>query len=109
MKVGPAGARRKALRPWRFGGKHRPGQGWPQMSKPEGTKPGELTEGQRAYEARRAAKAGMSLEKWLAEKERRAKAEAAELSREAETAKPQAPEKKGWLSRLLDRAHQPLK
>jgi hypothetical protein len=29
-----------------------------------------LTEGQRAYEAKRAAKAGMSLEKWLAAKER---------------------------------------
>jgi hypothetical protein len=26
----------------------------------------ELTEGQRAYEAKRAAKAGMSLDKWLA-------------------------------------------
>jgi hypothetical protein len=71
-------------------------------------KPTELTEGQRAYEARRAAKAGMSLEKWLVEKEKRAKAEAAEAAREAE-AERKAPEKKGWLGRLLDRAHQPLK
>ena len=35
-----------------------------------------LTEAQRAYEAKRAAKAGMSLEKWLTEKEKRAAAEA---------------------------------
>jgi hypothetical protein len=67
----------------------------------------ELTEGQRAYETRRAAKAGMSLEKWLVEKEKRAKAEAAEAAREAEAE--QKPEKKGWLGRLLDKAHQPLK
>ena len=33
-----------------------------------------LTEAQRAYEAKRAAKAGMSLEKWLTEKEKRAAA-----------------------------------
>ena len=35
-----------------------------------------LTEGQRAYEAKRAAKAGMSLEKWLASKEREREADA---------------------------------
>jgi hypothetical protein len=73
-------------------------------------KPTELTDGQRAYEAKRAAKAGMTLEKWLADKERRAKAEAAEAAKEAEVAaKTAAPEKKGWLGRLLDKAHQPLK
>jgi hypothetical protein len=70
-------------------------------------KPNELTEGQRAYEARRAAKAGMSLEKWLVEKDRRARIEAAEAAREAEVEK--KPEKKGWFGRLLDKAHQPLK
>jgi hypothetical protein len=70
-------------------------------------KPNELTEGQRAYEARRAAKAGMSLEKWLVEKDRRARIEAAEAAREAEAEK--KPEKKGWFGRLLDKAHQPLK
>ena len=70
-------------------------------------KPSELTEGQRAYEARRAAKAGMSLEKWLVEKDRRARIEAAEAAREAEAEK--KPEKKGWFGRLLDKAHQPLK
>ncbi len=70
----------------------------------------DLTEGQRAYEARRAAKAGMTLEKWLAEKDRRAQAEAAEAAKEAQAAaKATEPEKKGWFGRLLDRAQQPLK
>jgi len=68
----------------------------------------DLTEGQRAYEAKRAAKAGMSLEKWLEEKEKRARSEAVEAAREA-AAEKKASEKKGWFSRLLDRAHQPLK
>lgn len=70
-------------------------------------KPQDLTEGQRAYEARRAAKAGMTLEKWLVEKEKRAKAEAA-AARTAEPEKPKDAEKKGWFGRLLDRAHKPL-
>ena len=74
------------------------------------SKPTELTEGQRAYEARRAAKAGMTLEKWLADKEKRAKIEAAEAAKEVEAAaKAAQPEKKGWFGRLLDKAHQPLK
>lgn len=73
-------------------------------------KPQELTQGQRAYEAKRAAKAGVSLEKWLAEKDKRLKAEAAEAAKEsAAAAKATVPEKKGWLGRLLDKAHQPLK
>ncbi len=73
-------------------------------------KPQNLTEGQRAYEAKRAAKAGVPLEKWLAEKEKRAKAEAAEAAKEsAAAAKAAQPEKKGWFGRLLDKAHQPLK
>ena len=74
------------------------------------SKPTELTDGQRAYEARRAAKAGMTLEKWLADKEKRAKIEAAEAAKEAEAAaKAAQPDKKGWFGRLLDKAHQPLK
>jgi hypothetical protein len=72
-------------------------------------KPQELTEGQRAYEARRAAKAGMSLEKWLVEKEKRARQEAVEAAKLAEAEKPSEPERKGWFSRLLDRAHKPIK
>jgi hypothetical protein len=70
----------------------------------------DLTEGQRAYEARRAAKAGMTLEKWLADKERRAKLEAAEAAKEAQAqARAPEPERKGWFGRMLDRAQQPLK
>jgi len=51
------------------------------------TKP--MTEGQRAYEAKRAAKAGVSLDKWMGQKDRERIAE----------------EK----ARLLTRAHKPLK
>lgn len=66
----------------------------------------ELSEGQRAYEAKRAAKAGMSLEKWLAQKERQATAEAA-AARKAEA--PAAPPKKpGFFARLLEKAQKPL-
>ena len=74
------------------------------MSKPA---PRTLTDAQRAYEARRAAKAGMSLEKWLAAKERdlAVAARAEEKARKAE-AKPVKPP--GLIKRLLDRAHKPL-
>ena len=66
-----------------------------------------LTEGQRAYEAKRAAKAGMSLEKWLSSKQRQVDAEAREKQKAAEAAKP--PKKPGLFTRLLDHAHKPLK
>jgi hypothetical protein len=71
------------------------------------TKP--MSEGQRAYEAKRAAKAGMSLDRWMAQKAREQQAEARERER-AERAAQQAatPKKPGLLSRLLDRAHKPL-
>ena len=65
-----------------------------------------LTEGQRAYEARRAAKAGMSLEKWLDSKQRQLAAEEREKQKTAEAAKP--PKKPGFFARLLERAHKPL-
>jgi hypothetical protein len=65
-----------------------------------------LSEGQRAYEAKRAAKAGMSLDKWLASKERQAQAEARAKQKAVEAVKP--PKKPGLLSRLLERAHKPL-
>ena len=63
-----------------------------------------LTEGQRAYEAKRAARAGLSLDKWLAQKERRAREEVA-VTRAPE---PTPTKKPGFFSRLLDRAHKPL-
>jgi hypothetical protein len=65
-----------------------------------------LTEGQRAYEAKRAAKAGMSLEKWLDSKERRQQAEIRSREKAAEATTP--PKKPGFFSRLLERAHKPL-
>lgn len=55
-----------------------------------------MSEGQRAYEARRAAKAGMTLEKWLA---RKAKARA----RAADGPAPAAPPKPGLLGGLFRR------
>ena len=65
----------------------------------------QLTEGQRAYEAKRAAKAGMTLEKWLVEKDRRAKAEASA----AVAAKAvEAPKKQGFFARLMEKANKPL-
>lgn len=66
-----------------------------------------MTDAQRAYEAKRAAKAGMSLDKWLADKEKRA----AEEARQAAAAAPKPPEpakKPGFLARLLEKAQKPL-
>ena len=64
--------------------------------------------GKQAYEARRAEKAGMPLDKWMAQKERRA-----EVAREAERAAEQVRRKAeagkpGLLRRLIDRAHRPI-
>ena len=65
-----------------------------------------LTEGQRAYEAKRAAKAGMSLDKWLAAKEKDRLAEEKAKLKAAEPAKPLRPP--GFFKRLLERAQKPL-
>jgi hypothetical protein len=68
-----------------------------------------LTEGQRAYEEKRAVKAGMSLEKWLASKQRQQEAEAKAKQKAAEAAKPTKPTKPpGFFGRLLERAQRPL-
>jgi hypothetical protein len=66
-----------------------------------------LSDGQRAYEAKRAAKAGMSLEKWLAYKEKQAEIAVRAAARSAAEAK-RPPKKPGLLSRLIERAHKPL-
>lgn len=70
----------------------------------------QMSDGQRAYEAKRAAKAGLSLEKWLALKEKEAAAERAAAERAAtERGRTAEPAKKpGFLSRLLERAQKPL-
>lgn len=62
-----------------------------------------MSEGQRAYEARRAAKAGMSLEKWLQTKERDRASPPPKP-----TLPPKAKKKPSFFSRLLDRAQKPL-
>lgn len=64
----------------------------------------DMTPAQRAYEERRAAKAGLTLDRWLADKDRRA----AETARAAAPPKPVEARKPGFLSRLIDRAHKPL-
>lgn len=61
-----------------------------------------LSKGQLAYEQERAKKAGKSLDEWLKHKARQA-------AEEAVKAAPQKPKKKGFISRLLDKAHKPLK
>lgn len=65
-----------------------------------------MTEGQRAYEAKRAAKAGMTLDRWLALKEKEAEAERAGAAKAAAEATPA--KKPGFFSRLLERAQKPL-
>lgn len=65
--------------------------------------PKQMTDAQRAYEAKRAEKAGQSLDAWLAQKRKRQEAEA----KQAAPAPP--PKPPGLFSRLLDRAHKPLK
>lgn len=67
----------------------------------------QMSEAQRSYEAKRAAKAGMTLDKWLAEKTKQQTA----ATREQEKTRKQAQaavKKPNFLSRLLDRAHKPL-
>jgi len=65
-----------------------------------------MTEAQRAYEAKRAAKAGMSLDKWLTLKAREAEAERAVAAKAAEVAAPA--KKPGFPARLLEKAQKPL-
>ena len=66
-----------------------------------------MTAGQRAYETKRAAKAGLTLEKWLAAKERDRLAGEKAKAKAVEAAKPAKPP--GFFRRLLERAHKPLK
>ena len=60
-----------------------------------------MTDAQREYERKRAAKAGISLDKWLDQKQKQA---VAEIPKPAKPAR-----KKGLISRLIDKAHEPLK
>ncbi len=69
-----------------------------------------LTEGQKAYEARRAAKAGMSLDKWLAMRDREKREEQAEAAKAVKQAQAEAAPAKppGFFSRLLQKAQKPI-
>lgn len=62
-----------------------------------------MTEGQRAYEAKRAAKAGVSLDKWLSMKTQERDQMAAQAAKAAGPAK-----KPGFFARLLERAQKPI-
>ncbi|HWL80291.1 MAG TPA: hypothetical protein VNR89_05020 [Roseomonas sp.] len=62
-----------------------------------------MSEGQRAYEAKRAAKAGVSLEKWLSMKAQERDQLAAKAAKAAEPTK-----KPGFFARLLERAQKPI-
>ncbi|MCX7383644.1 MAG: hypothetical protein NT133_20020 [Alphaproteobacteria bacterium] len=66
----------------------------------------QMSEGQRAYEAKRAAKAGVSLDKWMAQKERDRKQE--ERAREEAAKPPPPPKKPGFFARLLEKAQKPF-
>ena len=66
----------------------------------------QMTDGQRAYEEKRAAKAGLSLDKWLDLKEREKRDEARAREKAAKAVEP--PKKPGFFSRLIERAHKPL-
>jgi hypothetical protein len=66
----------------------------------------QMTDAQRAYEEKRAAKAGLSLDKWLELKDREKRDEARLREQAARAAAP--PKKPGFFSRLIERAHKPL-
>lgn len=61
-----------------------------------------MTEAQRAYEQKRASKAGKSLDTWLDQKRKQQD----EATKQA--APPAPPKKAGLIRRLIDRAHKPL-
>ncbi len=67
-----------------------------------------LSPGQRTYEARRAAKAGMSLDKWLAHKAREDALATKAAAQATKAAKPAKAGKQGFFARLLERAQRPL-
>jgi acyl-CoA reductase-like NAD-dependent aldehyde dehydrogenase len=75
------------------------------MAKTTDTTAPRMSEGQRAYEAKRAAKAGKSLEQWMKLKgqEREALLAAAAARMNPEPAK-----KPGFFARLMEKATKPL-
>lgn len=74
------------------------------MAKTSDTTAPRMSEGQRAYEAKRAAKAGKTLEQWLKLKSQEREAL---LAAAAKTA-PAEPKKQGFFARLMEKATKPL-
>ena len=64
-----------------------------------------MTPAQVAYETKRAAKAGMTLDKWMDAKRKQA---AAEAKARLKAAEPAPKKKNGLFSRLMERANKPL-
>lgn len=75
------------------------------MAKTSETTAPRMSEGQRAYEAKRAARAGKTLEQWL-----KLKAQERDALLAAATARNGAPEpkKQGFFARLMAKATKPL-
>jgi hypothetical protein len=69
----------------------------------------QMTPAQRAYEEKRAKKAGMSLEKWLSLKEKDRAAEVAAARKATEAAQPAAPKKQNFFQRLMEKAEKPIR
>src|SRR3954462_2917235 len=67
-----------------------------------------MTEGQRAYEAKRAAKAGMSLERWLDLKAKEGAAERAAVAKAQQAEATAAGKKPVFCARLLEKAQKPI-
>ncbi len=67
-----------------------------------------MTEAQRAYEAKRAAKAGMTLERWLERKEKAAAEDRGGAAKPRQASAAAAKGKPGFLARLLEKAQKPL-
>jgi hypothetical protein len=67
-----------------------------------------MSEGQRAYEAKRARKAGVSLERWLDQKAKEATLERAAAAQAQQPASAAEKKKPGLLARLLEKAQKPF-
>lgn len=67
-----------------------------------------MTEAQRAYEAKRAAKAGLTLERWLQRKEKAAEEERAVAKARPAGNAAEGKAKPGLLARWLEKAQKPL-
>ncbi|MBC9178064.1 hypothetical protein [Pseudoroseomonas ludipueritiae] len=75
------------------------------MAKTSDTTAPRMSEGQRAYEAKRAAKAGKTLEQWLKLKAQEREALLAAAAKAAPSAEPK---KQGFFARLMEKATKPL-